>query len=93
MSLEVEALIDYCEEKFGRGWEYGYMFPAVIKALQASGRCIRSEHDRAVAVFLDERFKWGNYQRCFPRDFSCVVTAEPEKYAKAFWNKESGASG
>ncbi len=85
MSIEVEALIDYYESKFGKGWEYGYLYPGVIKALQAAGRCIRSEKDKAVLVFLDERFKWKNYSRCFPEGFECAITPEPEKYSKAFW--------
>lgn len=85
MGIEVEALIDYYEGKFGKGWEYGYLYPAVIKALQASGRCIRSEKDSAVLVFLDERFTWKNYSKCFPQGFECCVTPEPEKYSSAFW--------
>ncbi|MFH1470852.1 MAG: ATP-dependent DNA helicase [Candidatus Micrarchaeota archaeon] len=85
MNIEVEALIDYYEGKFGKGWEYGYLYPGVIRALQASGRCVRSERDKAVLVFLDERFKWKNYSRCFPRNFECSVTPEPEKYSEAFW--------
>jgi DNA excision repair protein ERCC-2 len=85
MNIEVEALIDYYEGKFGKGWEYGYLYPAVIKALQAAGRCIRSEKDSAVLVFLDERFKWKNYSGCFPQGFECCVTPEPERYSSAFW--------
>ncbi|MEW6328920.1 MAG: ATP-dependent DNA helicase [Candidatus Micrarchaeota archaeon] len=85
MSIEVEALIDYYDEKFGKGWEYGYMYPAVSKALQAAGRCVRSESDRAVVVFVDDRFKWKNYACCFPKDFERIVTAEPEEYARSFW--------
>lgn len=85
MSIEVEALIDYYEGKFGKGWEYGYLYPGMIKALQASGRCIRSEKDSAVLVFLDERFRWNNYARCFPCDFQCSITNEPERYSAVFW--------
>jgi len=88
MSLEVQALIDYYEGKFGKGWEYGYLFPAVVRALQASGRMIRSEEDRGIAVFLDERFKWKNYTRCFPRDFEYVITHEPEKITRMFWEEK-----
>ncbi len=85
MNIEVEALIDYYEGKFGKGWEYGYLYPGVIKALQAAGRCIRSEKDKAVLVFLDERFKWKNYSKCFPKGFECAITPEPERYSSAFW--------
>ncbi len=63
--LETKALIDYYEGKFGKGWDYGYVFPAFQKVLQGAGRCIRSETDRGVIVFLDERFTWPKYFRLF----------------------------
>ena len=52
--LETEALISYYNEKFNRGWDYGYLFPAFNKCLQSAGRCIRSEKDRGVIIFLDK---------------------------------------
>lgn len=85
MGLEVQALIDHYEEKFGKGWEYGYIYPAVIKALQAAGRSIRKESDSAVIVFMDERFKWRNYKSILDDGRQFIVTAEPEKYVKNFW--------
>lgn len=88
MSLEVEARINYCEEKLGKGWSYGYLYPAVIKALQAAGRCVRDEKDRAVLVFLDERFRWKNYSSCFPKDFVPIVSTNPANDAKVFWSNK-----
>ncbi len=73
MTLETKALITYYEEKFGKGWEYAYFLPAMTKALQAAGRAIRKENDRAVIVFLDERFAWQNYRRLFPKDLQPEV--------------------
>jgi len=89
MGLEVEALIDYYQEKFGKGWEYGYIYPAVMKAMQAAGRAIRKHGDRAVVVYMDERFKWKNYKKLFPADENFVVSSEPEKYVKRFWERTS----
>ncbi len=85
MNLEIRAMIDYFEKKFGRGWFYAYIQPAVAKALQAAGRVIRSESDRGVVVFLDERYTWKNYKKAFPRDFRAVVTNNPEQYLESFW--------
>ncbi len=85
MNLEIRAMIDYFEKKFGRGWFYAYIQPAVAKALQAAGRVIRSESDRGVVVFLDERYTWKNYKKAFPKDFSAVVTNNPEQYLESFW--------
>lgn len=62
--LLTKKLIAYYEEKFNRGWDYGYIFPAINKVLQAAGRCIRSETDKGAIVFLDVRFTWPNYAKC-----------------------------
>ena len=81
--LETRALIDCYNKKYGRGMEYGYIFPAIQKAIQASGRAIRSEKDRAVIVYLDERFLWRNYRRVLEgEDF--VVSKEPWKEIEKF---------
>lgn len=84
-SLEIKELIDYYDEKFGKGWDYGYMFPAIIKCLQNAGRCIRSETDRGVIVFLDERFAWQNYYKCFPPDMDVKITKLYEDKVKDFF--------
>lgn len=84
-SLEVKSLIEYYDFKFKRGWDYGYIFPAMNRALQAAGRCIRSETDRAAIILMDERFKWRNYSKCFPKDFLPIVTEIPERYVEMFF--------
>lgn len=84
--LETKALIDYYDYKFGKGWKYGYIYPAVNRALQSAGRCIRSERDRAVVIFMDKRFLWKNYRVAFPVDFEFKVTKKPEKLVKIFFN-------
>ncbi|MFA6530945.1 MAG: ATP-dependent DNA helicase [Candidatus Micrarchaeia archaeon] len=85
-NLETKALIEYYQEKFGKGWEYGYTYPAVIKALQAAGRGIRKETDRSAIVFMDERFNWKNYRSILDDGRRFVVTDEPAKYVKFFWS-------
>jgi DNA excision repair protein ERCC-2 len=87
-NLEVKALIEYYDFKFERGWDFGYIYPAMNRALQAAGRCIRSETDRGVIVLMDERFKWRNYSKCFPKDFLPIITEIPEKYVKRFFLKK-----
>ncbi len=75
-NLETKALIKYYDEKFGKGWDYGYVGPAFSKTLQSAGRCIRSESDRGTIVFLDERYIWPNYFRHFPIDWHIEVTRD-----------------
>ncbi len=84
-TLEIKSLIEYYDFKFERGWDYGYIYPAMNRALQAAGRCIRSETDRGAIVLMDERFKWQNYRKCFPKDFEFVTTEIPTKYVRRFF--------
>ncbi len=86
-TLETKVMINYYDKKFHRGWDYAYIYPAVVKSLQAAGRCIRSEFDRGVIIYLDERYLWSNYRKLFPSDLNIKVTKEPCKYVKNFFGK------
>jgi DNA excision repair protein ERCC-2 len=85
-TLETKALIEYFDKKFKKGWDYGYLFPAFNKTLQGAGRCIRSETDKGVILFLDERYIWSNYRRCFPATWNIKVSIKPERELKAFFS-------
>ena len=65
--LMSKELVNYYDNKFGRGQEYGYTIPAFIKVLQNAGRCIRSETDRGSIIYLDERYGWSIYSKYFPK--------------------------
>ncbi|MBI2125078.1 ATP-dependent DNA helicase [Candidatus Woesearchaeota archaeon] len=66
--LYTKEIVKYYEEKFGKGWDYGYIYPAMSKCIQSAGRCIRSETDKGAVIYLDERFAWQNYYACLPRE-------------------------
>ncbi|MBU1166052.1 ATP-dependent DNA helicase [Candidatus Micrarchaeota archaeon] len=87
MNAEIRALIDYYDEKFGRGWDYGYLYPGTIKALQAAGRARRKESDRVSVVYMDERFKWNKYNWVLNKDERIIVTTNPEDEVGKFWSK------
>jgi DNA excision repair protein ERCC-2 len=89
MGLETRALIDYYDEKFGRGWDYGYLYPGTIKALQAAGRARRKEADRVSVVYLDERFRWNKYNWILDKRDRTVVSRSPEKEVASFWKEEA----
>ena len=86
--LETKALIDYYDKKFAKGWDYGYLFPAFNKTLQSAGRCIRSGSDRGVLVFLDERYEWPGYKRCFPESWDLKTTLLFEGLIRDFFKEE-----
>ncbi len=54
----VEAKINYYDKVFNKqGWNFAYLYPAVQRANQASGRPIRKLKDKGVIIFMDSRFK------------------------------------
>ena len=71
-SLETKALQRYLSAKFGgeKGFEYAVLAPAGCKLLQAAGRPIRSESDRAAIILLESRLLEPRYRRLFPEDFA-----------------------
>ena len=85
-SVESEALRDYYARKFGsgKGHDYAYVFPAVNRVLQAAGRPIRSERDRAAIVLLEGRFLSPRYARCLPADFAPRPSPAPAREVHAF---------
>lgn len=85
--LETQQLIEYYDRKFGKGWEYGYTMPALTKCMQNAGRCIRSETDRGVIIFLDERYAWPRYFMCFPTDWRLRIAADAVPEIQKFFAK------
>jgi DNA excision repair protein ERCC-2 len=84
--LETNELIKYYDTKFGNGWDYGYLYPAILKSMQNAGRCIRSETDKGVIIFLDKRYAWPNYKRCFSDDV--IVTNNYMEHIKTFFEQQ-----
>ena len=84
--LETKALIQYYDEKFSKGWDYGYLFPAMNRAMQSAGRVIRSETDKGAVIFLDERYAWPNYYRCLPMNENIEITRNYKKRIEAFFS-------
>ncbi len=75
-NLELNSRIAYMNRLFsGKGSEYAYLIPGVIRAAQASGRAIRSESDRAFILLMDKRYNWSMY-RSLISNFINVSKAE-----------------
>ena len=73
----------------GGGGDWGFVLPAITKCMQNAGRCIRSETDRGVIVFLDERYAWPQYFRCFPKEWGVEVMGEISNRLKDFFDNSS----
>ncbi|MFB6200021.1 MAG: ATP-dependent DNA helicase [Candidatus Nanohaloarchaea archaeon] len=85
--LETKGLINFYDYKFGKGWDYGYSYPAMNRAQQAAGRCIRSKDDEGVIVYMDKRYDWSNYRKVFPPDTSLKKTKAPWKEIEEFFDR------
>jgi DNA excision repair protein ERCC-2 len=85
VSIYSDALIRFYEQRFSKGWDYAYNGPAFSKAIQAAGRVIRTETDRGVCIFLDERFGEERYKKFYPKNFEYIKTIAPEKEVEKFF--------
>jgi DNA excision repair protein ERCC-2 len=87
--LETKGLIDFLDEKFDKGWDYGYSYPAMNRAVQAAGRCIRSKEDEGVIVYMDKRYSWSNYRKVFPPETSLKKSRAPWQEVEAFFEERN----
>jgi DNA excision repair protein ERCC-2 len=94
-TLEVEALKTYYTGKFGseKGYEYAVVYPALNKVLQAAGRPIRGETDRAIIVLMDRRYLDKRYAAGMPPDFRYHATEDAAREAIAFFDTQAAAAG
>ena len=85
--LETQELIRYYDQRFQKGWDYGYLYPAILRTIQNAGRCIRSTTDKGVIVFLDERYAWPQYRRCFPKGWNLRQSERPISLIEEFFRR------
>ena len=93
LSLEVNLIMDYFNNKSNNGYDYAYLFPGMNKVLQGAGRVIRTEKDRGIVCLIDERFTTYNYQRLFPAEWKHFKRASNldkiTYYIDEFWNENN----
>jgi DNA excision repair protein ERCC-2 len=94
-TLEVDALKSYYTAKFGveKAYEYAVVFPALNKVLQAAGRPIRSETDRAIVLLMDRRYLDERFATGMPPDFRYRTTEDSAREAISFFRGEAMAAG
>ena len=88
LSLERELIKRYFSEVEENGFLYAYVYPGMIRVLQAAGRVIRSETDRGAVLFIDPRYARWDTQSLFPEDWSLhIVENETQLESKLndFW--------
>jgi DNA excision repair protein ERCC-2 len=61
-----EQMMHCLQARFGRGYDYAYLYPGLQKVVQAAGRVIRSESDEGSVYLVDERFRRPAVRRLLP---------------------------
>jgi len=90
ISLERDLIRDYFDHHLHAGFEYAYLFPGMIRVLQAAGRVIRTETDRGVILLIGQRFATPQYRNLFPMEWQpCPAPAEDDigRLLKDFWRR------
>ena len=87
--LERESIKEYYNSIGKNGFDYAYVYPGIIKVLQAAGRCIRTEKDKGVVLLLDDRYFTNKYKSLLPREWFLNILSESEegikKTCEHFW--------
>ena len=71
-SSKLNIIADYFHEKYEKGYEFAYLYPAINKVLQACGRVIRSENDRGFALLIDDRYENYDIRSLFPNHWKNI---------------------
>ncbi len=92
ISSELNILKDYYDKTREDGHGFAYLYPGMIKILQAAGRVIRSEEDKGVVVLIDERYRDPKIQKLLPAHWSHLRyigdTYSLSKYLDRFWSEK-----
>ena len=91
ISFERDLIKEHFDSEEINGYEYAYVNPGITKIIQAAGRVIRSENDKAIIVFIDDRFKQFKYRNILQKQYknNQYVTNERqiEFLLEQFWKK------
>jgi len=88
ISLERDLIRDYFDRHLQAGFEFAYLFPGMIRVLQAAGRVIRTENDRGVILLIEQRFATLQYRRLLPENWRPIRVDEGIEFEKTlgrFW--------
>jgi DNA excision repair protein ERCC-2 len=97
VSFERELIQAHFEERYGKGFDYAFLYPGMNKVIQAAGRVIRTPTDRGVVVLVGNRFASRRYAQLLPSDWyerrpRELVSRDPYGELRSFWD-EAAAGG
>ncbi len=92
ISNERNILREHYDMTRESGFEYAYVYPGMNRVLQAAGRVIRTDGDRGVAVFVDDRYAEPRIRGLFPDHLQGIKNAgnsqELAELVGDFWDKK-----
>lgn len=90
IGIERDIIKDHMKDS-NKGFDYAYVYPGMIKVLQAAGRCIRTDDDKGVILLLDNRYSQRRYQSLFPYEwypnFRVRKSDDVKTLCERFWSK------
>ncbi|MCA2958905.1 MAG: ATP-dependent DNA helicase [Silvanigrellales bacterium] len=90
--LERECIRAYFDRRYGRGFDYAYVYPAMARVVQAAGRVIRTPTDKGLVLLCDKRFLQRNYLEVMPAEWleegvEALMTRALLKDVSDFWQE------
>ncbi len=89
---EQNEIRTYYEAKGQDGFFIAYQMPGFNRVLQATGRLIRSDSDKGMALLMDERFLRPDYLSLFPEEWAGFETVSDhrdlDRSLGDFWNSQ-----
>lgn len=92
LGFERDTFASLADDGEGGGFETAYVYPGVIRVLQAAGRVIRSETDRGAALLIDDRFLEERYAHLLPpywRVRRADSVGQAGALLRAFWARQA----
>lgn len=56
-TARLDALVQFNDFRFSKGWEYAVQAPTLRRVLQSVGRVVRDQSDRGIVFLLDARYR------------------------------------
>ncbi|MGB2908861.1 MAG: ATP-dependent DNA helicase [Candidatus Aminicenantaceae bacterium] len=85
---EREIIREHFDQDDTAGFHFAYLYPGMIRVLQAAGRVIRSENDQGAVLLIDPRYSRPQYYELFPAEWQVFPLRDPDetvRHLRSFW--------
>jgi DNA excision repair protein ERCC-2 len=85
---EREVIREHFDLADTTGFNYAYLYPGMIRVLQAAGRVIRSENDQGAVLLIDPRYARPQYSELFPSEWRVRALRDADataRHLRSFW--------